>query len=891
MDTQHNATVIMKQAMYANSNSSAAALQRSTSSTSHYSCSSHLRRLALCVFEKFTSPIAKGPLPKYSNLLVQLSEGRGPFVFGSLAEQNQWLAQTIVSSLVSGPSCISFLKTLMLLHDVLVQGAPEFVDAFRPFVEQRYDVYKVETESPVGVFDLVSLRFNHQSNPVGKPNLSVVRLVSAAEACSDPKPTEPLEHHVTAARFFSNYIHALFEFQVRHRPMGNLLKASSVELVTTLAGTVSTTRVDPNHPGPVWLKDGEKHPADDPQGIAFATWTPIYRDVSYSCMTLIKYIVAAQTCIPQYCFVTAEIFRRYIVDCCHLYQLTSRVLQHSMLSARTCKYYSKAEGKKSMAAMVQYHRVTLQMEQFFEHLRSLKNDTVFDLSALPPRFDALPKAIGEYVAYKTKMMKDAEEIQVESLDSVLTRATSSSVTAASLAGVEDPAGTTRKRSGSEGMDASTNQQLLTDSDKSSAVGSSGVVGGSARPTALGPKAPLLDDFQSEALTIDIPAVEHSTISSNEDAFSTAQSFFNEGMNIVRTPADRMDFCPSKFDVQDSAEDVDEAVEAKRLLAQEQLHIEAANRIRQGSGETTFLNQLEPGTAKREIQMRTSFMKNGSDTNVDEDDKYPAAQRFHVLDQILGQGGFGTVYKAWDEEEGRHVACKEVKLVETKTAIHELYKEYRVLTTLEHPNIVKVLGFVVHQGHGRIFMEWVPSGSVQSVLQETKRGLRETIVRRYVREALQGLVYLHSRGIVHRDVKPGNMLLASDGTVKLTDFGTSRTLEHAAETVQTGTVVGTVPYLAPECVRGTYSAASDVWALGCTALHMITGKAPWAGEARDNVSLIFKLGNLTDPTVVTGLVAGVEQAALHDFISSAMTLDRHHRPTAAALLSHPFLAAQ
>ncbi|CUG74208.1 protein kinase, putative [Bodo saltans] len=100
------------------------------------------------------------------------------------------------------------------------------------------------------------------------------------------------------------------------------------------------------------------------------------------------------------------------------------------------------------------------------------------------------------------------------------------------------------------------------------------------------------------------------------------------------------------------------------------------------------------------------------------------------------------------------------------------------------------------------MEWLPSGSVQTVLQETHKGLRETIVRRYVRGALQGLAYLHSRGIVHRDVKPGNMLLGSDGSVKLTDFGTSRTLGHSEETVQTGTVVGTVPYLAPECVRGT-----------------------------------------------------------------------------------------
>ncbi|CUG86512.1 protein kinase, putative, partial [Bodo saltans] len=368
---------------------------------------------------------------------------------------------------------------------------------------------------------------------------------------------------------------------------------------------------------------------------------------------------------------------------------------------------------------------------------------------------------------------------------------------------------------------------------------------------------------------------------------------------------------SKFDVQDSTEE-DEAVQAERLIQaalaeqnnqqQQQvtpIQIRQQSTVGQQQNNTTFNDGSfvqEPGTAKREVILRDSFSRsqnnNGSEASSDIVETNPAAQRFQVFsDQILGQGGFGTVYKAWDEEEGRHVACKEVKLaMESKTSVVELLKEYRVLTTLEHANIVKVLGFVAHKGHGRIFMEWVPSGSVQSVLQETKRGLRDTIVCRYVREALQGLAFLHSRGIVHRDLKPGNMLLSSEGTVKLTDFGTSGTLEHAAETVQTGTVVGTVPYLAPECVRGTYSAASDIWAVGCTALHMITGKAPWTGEARDNIGLIFKLGSLNDQSVITNLVAGVENAYLREFIMSAMTLERHQRPTATALLAHPFLVA-
>ncbi|CUG92019.1 protein kinase, putative [Bodo saltans] len=110
-------------------------------------------------------------------------------------------------------------------------------------------------------------------------------------------------------------------------------------------------------------------------------------------------------------------------------------------------------------------------------------------------------------------------------------------------------------------------------------------------------------------------------------------------------------------------------------------------------------------------------------------------------------------------------------------------------------------------------------------------------------------------------------------------------------MQTGTVVGTVPYLAPECMRGTYSAASDVWAIGCTALHMITGRAPWFGEARDIVGLIFKLGGLTTtkrlPTDLTEYSMSDE---FRSFITVAMSFDRQQRPSAAALLALPLFSS-
>lgn len=279
------------------------------------------------------------------------------------------------------------------------------------------------------------------------------------------------------------------------------------------------------------------------------------------------------------------------------------------------------------------------------------------------------------------------------------------------------------------------------------------------------------------------------------------------------------------------------------------------------------------------------------TNVNPKPLHAIRDRFRVLEhQVLGKGGYGVVYRAWDQVEGRHLACKQIGLQRgSYTAVRELFQEYQMLTTLSHPNIVKVVGFVAKGGQGRIFMEWMPSGSVQSVMTDTKSsgGLPDSVIRRYLREALQGLEYLHARKIVHRDIKPGNMLLSASGEVKrTTDFGTVNLLDASKSCVETGSIVGTVPYLAPECVRGQYSAASDIWALGCTALHMATNEVPWYDEVTESIGLIFKLGTLTEADHLPKSVLKVRNPRLREWMEAAMTFDRCARPTATALLGHP-----
>ena len=146
-----------------------------------------------------------------------------------------------------------------------------------------------------------------------------------------------------------------------------------------------------------------------------------------------------------------------------------------------------------------------------------------------------------------------------------------------------------------------------------------------------------------------------------------------------------------------------------------------------------------------------------------------------LDELLGKGSFGCVYKGWDQDLGRHVACKLINQRPRSSmmdpgqgvaAVSELQAEFNVLKTLSHPNIVNVFDFEVTPTSSRIYMEWMPSGSVQGILTNNKKiaanamGLREQVVRRYASEALSGLIYLHKKGIIHCDVKPANMLLVA-----------------------------------------------------------------------------------------------------------------------------------
>ncbi len=207
-----------------------------------------------------------------------------------------------------------------------------------------------------------------------------------------------------------------------------------------------------------------------------------------------------------------------------------------------------------------------------------------------------------------------------------------------------------------------------------------------------------------------------------------------------------------------------------------------------------------------------------------------ANRYRV-GGILGQGGMGTVYRAVDTQTREPVALKLLKpdVVERDPDIVQRFqREGEVLRRLNHPNIVKILATEQENDLHYIVMEYVPGGSLYDALKQAERfSVQRTL---YVAlDLADALTRAHRLDIIHRDIKPGNVLLAEDGTPRLTDFGVARIIGLSRVT-QEGTLVGTVSYLAPELLQGEEAdAKSDIWAFGVMLFEMLTGHLPFGKD--------------------------------------------------------------
>ena len=242
-----------------------------------------------------------------------------------------------------------------------------------------------------------------------------------------------------------------------------------------------------------------------------------------------------------------------------------------------------------------------------------------------------------------------------------------------------------------------------------------------------------------------------------------------------------------------------------------------------------------------------------------------------LEGRLGFGGMSTVHVATDERLERRVAVKLLAehLADEPTFVSRFQREAQAAARLVHPNIVQVFDSGQDESTGQYFivMEYVEGASCAEILREQSwMEVDEAIA--IIDQACEGLHYAHRHGVVHRDVKPGNLLRAREGEVKLADFGIAKATEQSSIT-QVGSVLGTAAYLAPEQARGEEAGPrADLYALGVVTYQLISGRLPY--EASSLTELALKQQQET-PAMLDTLVAAVTPE-LADAVAIALAVD-------------------
>lgn len=215
----------------------------------------------------------------------------------------------------------------------------------------------------------------------------------------------------------------------------------------------------------------------------------------------------------------------------------------------------------------------------------------------------------------------------------------------------------------------------------------------------------------------------------------------------------------------------------------------------------------------------------------------AALSNYQLGDLLGRGASGQVYRALNFLTGETVAIKSISLHSlAPSSLPDIMSEIDLLKNLNHPNIVKYKGFARDKESLFIVLEYCENGSLQTILKKFGK-FPESLVAVYISQVLEGLIYLHAQGVIHRDIKGANILTNKDGSVKLADFGVSSKVPPAGGTMggvgggDDNEVVGSPYWMAPEVIEQSgASTASDIWSVGCVVVELLEGKPPYGDLA-------------------------------------------------------------
>jgi len=255
-------------------------------------------------------------------------------------------------------------------------------------------------------------------------------------------------------------------------------------------------------------------------------------------------------------------------------------------------------------------------------------------------------------------------------------------------------------------------------------------------------------------------------------------------------------------------------------------------------------------------------------------------KYKILSTI-GTGGFGTVFLADDTWIDKKVALK----VPHKQNLDfgELLREPRLLATLSHPNIVTILTAEKQENVFFIVMEYVPGETLENMIVR-EGALDMARALDYTCQICNAVDHAHKAGVLHRDLRPSNVLVGDNGMLKVADFGTSRFLEIAAHGT---TVIGSPPYMAPEQFHGKAVFASDVYSLGVTMYQMLTGMLPYDTPSPQDLEKLMRGDFVAPPRTKNSKIP----KSLNDIIMKAMSPDIHTRYQRAGELLEQVLAAR
>lgn len=248
--------------------------------------------------------------------------------------------------------------------------------------------------------------------------------------------------------------------------------------------------------------------------------------------------------------------------------------------------------------------------------------------------------------------------------------------------------------------------------------------------------------------------------------------------------------------------------------------------------------------------------------------------------LLGKGAMGEVYEGVDPSLGRRVALKVLgrKHQESSEFKSRFLREGRSLAAMNHPNVVQIYFIGEHDGRPFLAMEFLDG---MDIGEQLKSGgpLMPGDAAEVIRQAAIGLRETQRAGVVHRDVKPSNLVVTSSGIVKVTDFGLAKALEEDLSITATGVFVGTPDYLAPEQAMGEdVDASADVYALGCSMFHMCSGHPPFRkGGADDHYTAVVRRHLKSERPQLKAEVAGIDEE-LSDLCRRMMSRRPDVRPS-------------